>query len=71
MNFCPANISINGKPVEGIASPGGYVRVRRVWKRGDRVEMQLPMQLRLEAISDNPSWRAFSYGPLVLAEGKA
>jgi hypothetical protein len=25
------------------------------------------MQLRIEAIPDSPSWKAFSYGPLVLA----
>jgi DUF1680 family protein len=60
-------ISINGKPVEGIAVPGSYFSVKRIWKRGDRVEVQLPMSLRLEAISDDPSWKAFTYGPLVLA----
>jgi len=60
-------ISINGEPVEGIAAPGSYFGVKRVWKRGDRVEVQLPMQLRIEAIPDNPSWKAFTYGPLVLA----
>jgi DUF1680 family protein len=60
-------ISINGKPVEGIASRGSYLSVRRVWKHGDHVKIQLPMQLRLEAISDNPFWKAFTYGPLVLA----
>jgi len=62
-----AAISINGKPVEGIAAPGSYFTIRRVWKRGDRVEVNLPMQLRLEAISDNSSWKAFTFGPLVLA----
>ena len=60
-------ISINGEPVEGIAAPGSYFSVKRVWKRGDRVEVQLPMQLRIEAIPDSPSWKAFTYGPLVLA----
>ncbi len=62
-----AAISINGKPVEGIAAPGSYFSVRRVWKQGDRVEVHLPMQLRLEVISDDPTWKAFTYGPLVLA----
>jgi uncharacterized protein len=62
-----ASISINGKAVEGIAAPGSYFSVKRVWKRGDRVEVQLPMQLRLEPIPDDPSWKAFCYGPLVLA----
>ncbi len=60
-------ISINGAPVEGIAAPGSYFSLKRVWKRGDRVEVQLPMQLRIEAIPDNASWKTFTYGPLVLA----
>jgi DUF1680 family protein len=64
---CDVAISINGKQVEGIAAQGSYLRVKRVWKRGDRVEMQLPMHVRIEAIPNNPTWRAFGYGPLILA----
>ena len=60
-------VSINGKPVEGVAGPGSYFGMKRVWKRGDRVELQLPMQLGVEPLPDNPSWKAFTYGPLVLA----
>ena len=60
-------ISINGRQVEGIAAQGSYLRVKRVWKRGDRVEVQLPMQVRIESIPNNPTWRAFGYGPLILA----
>jgi len=62
-----AAISINGKLVEGIAAPGSYLSVKRVWKKGDRVEVQLPMQVRIETIPDNPTWKAFGYGPLILA----
>ena len=60
-------VSINGKSVEGIAAPGSYFSIKRVWKRGDRVELQLPMQLGVEPLRDNPSWKALTYGPLVLA----
>jgi DUF1680 family protein len=60
-------VSINGKPVDGIAAPGSYFSVKRVWKRGDRVELQLPMEMTVEPIPDNPSWKALTYGPLVLA----
>jgi hypothetical protein len=38
-----------------------------VWSDGDRVEMQLPMQLHSEAMPDDPSMQAILYGPLVLA----
>ncbi len=62
-----AAISINGKPVDGIAAPGSYLSVNRVWKRGDRVEVHLPMQVRIETIPDDATWKAFAYGPLILA----
>jgi hypothetical protein len=38
-----------------------------VWKKGDRVELQLPMHLTMEAASGNPHLQAFLYGPVVLA----
>lgn len=60
-------ISINGEPVEGVAAPGSYFSIKRVWKRGDRIEVYLPMKLRLEAILDSPIWKAICYGPIILA----
>ncbi len=40
-----ARILVNGQaPAE--ARPGAYVRLEREWRRGDRVEITLPMQVR-------------------------
>jgi DUF1680 family protein len=39
----------------------------RTWKDGDRVEMDLPMRLRIQAMPDDPRLQAVLYGPLVLA----
>jgi DUF1680 family protein len=61
------SVTINGRPVEAMASPGGYLALTRAWKTGDRIEMSLPMRLRLEAMPDNPKRIAVLYGPLVLA----
>ena len=61
------SVSVNGKPQAVTAQPGSYVEVRRTWKTGDRVEMKLPMSLRLEALPDNPNRAAILYGPVVLA----
>ena len=60
-------VKINGKPLEASASPGSYLAISRTWKKGDRVEMALPMSLRVEAMPDQPQTQAFLYGPLVLA----
>lgn len=60
-------VKINGKPLEASANPGSYLTISRTWKTGDRVEMELPMQLSVEAMPDDPKTQAFLYGPLVLA----
>ena len=49
------------------AKPGSFVEIRRSWKTGDRVELKIPMSLRLEALPDNPNRAAILYGPTVLA----
>jgi DUF1680 family protein len=62
-----ATIKINGKPVEGMASPESYFALARTWKTGDRIEMTMPMHLREESMPDDRNQRAYLYGPLVLA----
>jgi DUF1680 family protein len=59
--------SLNGKSLEGFASPGGYYVLDRTWKDGDRLSIKLPMRLHAHPMPDDPSLQAFMYGPLVLA----
>ena len=42
-------VKLNGAPLEASATPGGYVTLTRTWKAGDRVEMDLPMRLRMRS----------------------
>jgi DUF1680 family protein len=60
-------VKVNGRPLEATASPGSYLTLARTWKKGDRVEMELPMRLHIEAMPDDPKMQAILYGPLVLA----
>jgi DUF1680 family protein len=60
-------VKINGRALEASANPGSYLTLNRTWKTGDRVEMELPMHLSVEAMPDDPKIQAFLYGPLVLA----
>lgn len=62
-----ASVTVNGKASEVSADAGSYLVLQRNWRRGDRVELNLPMALYTEAMPDDPSIRAFLYGPLVLA----
>jgi len=60
-------VKLNGKALEASAAPGSYFTLTRTWKTGDRVELELPMRLTVEAMPDDPKVQAFLYGPLVLA----
>ncbi|HEY0797070.1 MAG TPA: beta-L-arabinofuranosidase domain-containing protein [Acidisarcina sp.] len=60
-------VSVNGGRVEGEMAPGRFLPVSRTWKDGDRIEVELDMSLRLEAVdSENPNRVALMYGPIAL-----
>ncbi|MFZ0759610.1 MAG: beta-L-arabinofuranosidase domain-containing protein [Candidatus Sulfotelmatobacter sp.] len=60
-------LSVNGRRVSDGVQPGTFAGVRRTWKDGDRVELELPMPLRLEPVDANhPNLVALMQGPLVL-----
>ncbi|MGA2182433.1 MAG: beta-L-arabinofuranosidase domain-containing protein [Bryobacteraceae bacterium] len=60
-------VRINGKRLEAFAGPGSYLTIARTWNNGDRIEMDLPMQLHVESMPDDAQLQALLYGPLVLA----
>jgi hypothetical protein len=62
-----ARVWVNGEPLAGPVAPGAWVTLDRVWQDGDRVELDLPMALRLEPLSGDPHLKAVMFGPLVLA----
>ena len=62
-----SRVLLNGAPLEVGTEPGSYLDIRRVWQRGDLVELRLNMSVRTEAMPDNPYLQAFVVGPLVLA----
>ena len=60
-------VAVNGRPQTVAAKPGSFIEIKRTWKTGDRVELTIPMSLRLETMPDNPHRVAILYGPTVLA----
>jgi DUF1680 family protein/acetyl esterase/lipase len=60
-------LSINGKPVTVNTEAGKYIKISRAWKKGDILQMELPMSLYTESMPDDSNMRAVMYGPLVLA----
>ncbi|HUI41968.1 MAG TPA: beta-L-arabinofuranosidase domain-containing protein [Terriglobia bacterium] len=62
-----AAIFVNGARQKGLAAPGQFAAARREWKTGDRVELELPLKLRLETIdARHTDTVALLRGPLVL-----
>jgi uncharacterized protein len=62
-----ASISVNGKRQTSEVRPGTFAVVRRQWRSGDHVELELPMTTRLETIDpQHPETAALMNGPLVL-----
>jgi len=58
---------VNGERQLPDGEPGSYVTVNREWREGDRIELRLPMDLRIEPLPGAPEWVAFLQGPIVLA----
>ncbi|MFT4114585.1 beta-L-arabinofuranosidase domain-containing protein [Silvibacterium sp.] len=59
-------ITVNGSPV-AVSVDKGFATLRRTWKSGDRVELSLPMTLRLEPVDpQHPETVAVLRGPIVL-----
>ena len=60
-------VKVNGKAVEGRAEPSSFLTVKRTWKSGDRIEIDMPMTVRVQSTPDDPKVQAYLYGPSVLA----
>jgi DUF1680 family protein len=60
-------VSVNGAPLAAQPGADGYIRIRRSWRGGDVVELNLPLRPRVEPTADDPSTLAILHGPLVLA----
>jgi uncharacterized protein len=60
------SVSVNGR-VHTSGTPGSFASIRRQWNDGDRIELDLPMSLRLESVdARHPETAALLFGPLVL-----
>jgi hypothetical protein len=61
-----ATIRINRGAAETSQKPGSFVSLKRRWKSGDVVEVDLRMELRMELLPGTTDNAAVAYGPIVL-----
>jgi DUF1680 family protein len=63
------SVKVNGVPIPETPEPGSYVRIRRAWRPGDVVELELPMPVRKVAahpyVTENAGRVALKRGPLL------
>jgi len=59
-------VSVNGKKVNYNALPSSYICIDREWKKGDVIEIELPMQSTIERLPNVPDYIAFMHGPVLL-----
>ena len=60
-------VRLNGRTLTVSTEPGRYVEVNRVWRRGDVLDVALPMRLHLQPLPGASDIAAVRFGPLVLA----
>lgn len=61
-------VTVNGTLVNA-SKVNGYISVNRVWMSGDKIELNLPMEVQVSRLTDKPECVSFTYGPVVLSAG--
>lgn len=59
-------ITVNGKAVAYSAKPASYIAIDRLWKKGDVVNIQLPMHNTIVQLPNVPDYIAIMHGPILL-----
>ena len=62
-------VTVNGEVIDNLTAMTGeasYVTINRKWKKGDKIEVSLPMTLRYEVCPNYEDYIAFKYGPILL-----
>lgn len=59
-------VMVNGKVVDHSVPSGNYIALDRKWKNGDKVEIEMPMTMRVEEMPNVPDYIAIMRGPILL-----
>ncbi|MEN6457422.1 MAG: beta-L-arabinofuranosidase domain-containing protein [Thermoguttaceae bacterium] len=59
-----ATLQVNGRDMAVDAKPLAYVAIDRTWQDGDRLTLQLPMQVDVKKWTKNKDSVSIAYGPL-------
>lgn len=64
----PAELRINGAavPARDLSRDGSWLVLDRAWQPDTRIELRLPMNIRVRPAMDNPALVSFFHGPVLL-----
>lgn len=60
-------VTVNGKCIAVSVHPGGYVQLMKKWKKGDHIELKMPMEIRIREWTQNKKSVSVNYGPLTFS----
>ena len=60
-------VTVNGQAQATTSQAGGFAEIKRPWQAGDRVQVALPMKLRVLRQAQCPGWVSLFNGPILLA----
>lgn len=60
-------VMVNGKAEKITTQPGNYLKLERAWKKGDQIEIVLPMHIEAEPMPGKSPYVALLNGPILLA----
>ena len=59
-------VMVNGKTIPYTIHPSAYIAIKRLWTKGDAVQIILPMHNSIEQLPNVPTYIAFMHGPILL-----
>ncbi len=62
-----AEATVNGDNIEFDNAEGKYIRISRKWKDGDKINLNLPMNVSQTVWQENKNSVSVNYGPLILS----
>lgn len=60
-------VKVNGSEIVVDSDPSSYIRLSRTWKRGDKIELRLPMTPKQRTWEGNKHSVSVDYGPLTFS----
>lgn len=60
-------IKLNDEIYQDVERDNAWISIKREWKTGDRISIDLPMHIYAERLPDQSNYYSILYGPIVLA----